>query len=84
MVCAFIYLEMGIASILVNSSHARNVAGIKVPRKQKAKEVVLTYIKECGIFPEDKWEYKKTGKIKDYCYDMADSFVVAFAGFKGV
>jgi len=28
-----------------------------------------------------KWDLKRTGKIKDYCYDRMDSFIIGKAGF---
>lgn len=82
MISAFLYFEENIEPILINASHARNLCGLKIRRGEDAKKQVLTYVKDSGIFPEERWEYKKTGNVKDYMYDMCDSWVVARAGYQ--
>lgn len=58
---------------------ARKKVGVILTKGVKGKECVMKY-----ILTNEKWfkcEYTKTGKIKPHCYDMADSFVIAKAGF---
>ena len=63
----------------VGASSARKQAGIKVPRGQKAKEVVLKYLLDNE--PAFKIEYTKFGNVKPECFDKADSIVIARAGY---
>ena len=86
----------GIVSYLVESEHqlspefimatsARKICGIKIVKsavgqpKKKAKEQVVDHVIE-----HESWyvpQYKKTGKLKDHCFDEIDSWVTARAGF---
>ncbi len=80
MVCTLILIEMGIKAELVNALTARKKNGLKVPKgvkKKDAKNFILGFVKSLKIVPEDKWLLKKTNNPKDFCYDMADSFIVA-------
>ena len=54
-------------------------AGIKVPRGQKAKQVVLQYLLDNE--PAFKIEYTKHGNPKPESYDRADAIIVAKAGW---
>lgn len=58
---------------------ARKQIGLKMVKGKKGKEIVMEHMlnKEAWF----KVDYTRTGKIKPYCYDMADSFVIAKAGF---
>lgn len=64
--------------VYIAAPSARKSCGIKIPKGQKAKEVVLQYLLDNE--PAFKIEYTRTGKPKPYCYDMADSLVIAKAG----
>ena len=58
---------------------ARKKAGIVLVKGIKAKECVMKH-----MIDNESWfpiQYTKTGKIKPHCYDMADSFVIAKAGY---
>jgi hypothetical protein len=58
---------------------ARKQIGLKMVKGRKGKDIVMEH-----MLNSESWfkvDYTKTGKIKPYCYDMADSFVVAKAGF---
>ena len=57
---------------------ARKLCGIKIPRGQKAKTVVLNYLLE----NEDSFqiEYTKFGNPRPESYDKADSLIIAKAG----
>jgi len=58
---------------------ARKQIGLKMIKGIKGKDIVMLHM--MNNEPWFKVEYKKTGKIKDHCFDMADSFVIAKAGF---
>jgi Holliday junction resolvasome RuvABC endonuclease subunit len=62
----------------IGASSARKQAGIKVPRGQKAKQVVLEYLLKNE--PAFKIEYTKHGNPKPESYDRADAIVIATAG----
>ena len=58
---------------------ARKEIGLTVPKGKRGKDVVMEH-----MLDKEPWfvvEYGRTGKIKPHFYDMADSFVVAKAGF---
>ncbi len=63
----------------IGATSARKHAGIKVPRGQKAKQVVLQHLLDNE--PAFKIEYTKHGNPKPESYDRADAIVVAKAGF---
>jgi len=62
------------------ANSARKLCGIKIPRGEKAKLVVLNYL----LKNESKFqvEYTKFGNPKPKYYDMADSIIIARAGFQ--
>ena len=64
----------------INASTARKLYGVKVPRGQKAKEVVLKKV----LDTEDGFvvNYTRYGNPKPGTYDRADSLVIARAGYK--
>ena len=64
----------------IGASAARKLAGIKVPRGQKAKKVVLEHLLETE--PAFNVEYTRHGNPKPESYDRADAIVVAHAGYK--
>jgi len=61
----------------IAATTARKLAGIKVPRGTKAKEVVLRYVENNGLL---EIEYTKHGNPKPQYYDRADSIIIAKAG----
>ena len=64
----------------VTAMEARKLCGIKVPRGQKAKQVVLQHLLETeGAF---KIEHTIHGNPKPESYDRADAIVVAKAGYE--
>ena len=63
----------------IAATSARKHAGIKVPRGQKAKQVVLQHLLDNE--PVFKVEYTKHGNPKPESYDRADAIVVAKAGW---
>ena len=60
------------------ATSARKLAGIKVPRGKKAKQVVLEHLLQTE--PAFKIEYTKQGNPKPESYDRADAIVIAKAG----
>ena len=63
----------------IGASTARKACGIKVKKGQKAKEVVLNFLLDNE--PNFKVEYTKHGNPKPGVYDMADSIIIARAGW---
>tara|TARA_R110000772_G_scaffold87422_2_gene182319 strand:+ start:875 stop:1441 length:567 start_codon:yes stop_codon:yes gene_type:complete len=63
----------------IGATSARKHAGIKVPRGQKAKQVVMEHLLKTE--PAFKIEYTKHGNPKPESYDKADAIVVAKAGW---
>ena len=74
-----IYELFEIKPKFIGATSARKQAGIKVPRGQKAKAVVLQHLldNEAAF----KIEYTKHGNPKPDSYDKADAIVVAKAGW---
>lgn len=64
----------------VGATQARKLCEIKVPRGQKAKQVVLQYLLDNE--PAFKVEYTRFGNPKPESYDRADAIVIAKAGYK--
>ena len=62
----------------VSATSARKKAGIRVPRGEKAKEVVLKHLLEHE--PAFHIEYTSHGNPKPESYDRADAIVIAMAG----
>ena len=58
---------------------SRKACGIKVPRGENAKEVVLNYVLDKE--PNFVVEYTRFGNPKPGTYDKSDSYVVAKAGW---
>lgn len=67
----------GITPQKINVLRARNISGIKVPKKTDTKEFILNTVQ--NWYPVIDWPEKRTGGVKKECYDMADSLVVAKA-----
>ena len=74
-----IYELFEIKPKFIGASSARKQAGIKVPRGQKAKQVVLQHLLDNE--PAFKIEYTKHGNPKPDSFDKADAIVIAKAGY---
>ena len=74
-----IYELFEIKPKFIGASSARKQAGIKVPRGQTAKQVVLQHLLENE--PAFSVEYTKHGNPKPESYDRADAIIVAKAGY---
>jgi len=62
----------------IAATTARKLCGIKVPRGQKAKKVVLNFLLDSE--PSFEIEYTRQGNPSPDSYDRADSLVIARAG----
>ena len=72
-----LYDSFEIEPQFVAATTARKLAGIKIPRGSKAKEVVLEHVKQKGWL---EIEYTKHGNPRPQFYDRADSLIIAKAG----
>jgi Holliday junction resolvasome RuvABC endonuclease subunit len=73
-----IYDRFSIVPKYIPSISARKLCGIKMEKGKKGKECVMEHMGK-----NEKWfqiEYTKKDNIKPYCYDRADSWVIAMAG----
>ena len=73
------YDTFGIEPEYISAPTARRMCGIKVPRGQKAKEVVLKFLLDTE--PSFEVEYTRNNNPKPDSYDRADSLIIAKAGF---
>jgi len=64
----------------LTANQARKLVGIKVPRGQKAKKVVMEHLLENE--PDFQVEWTRNGNPKPCYFDMADAIVVGKAGFE--
>ena len=63
----------------IAATSARKTCGITIPKGTKAKQVVIQYI--IDNVPDVPINYTKYGNPKPQCYDKADSWVIARAGW---
>tara|TARA_R100001163_G_C5067518_1_gene206711 strand:+ start:5618 stop:6193 length:576 start_codon:yes stop_codon:yes gene_type:complete len=75
-----IYEIFEIKPKFIGATSARKHAGIKIPRGQKAKQVVLQHLLDNE--PAFNIEYTKHGNPKPDSFDKADAIVIAKAGWK--
>lgn len=66
----------------ITAGHARKLCDVKITKGgPKAKEQVFEHFRNSGPFKGYEWPLKRTGRVKDHCYDEVDSYVIAKAGF---
>ena len=63
----------------IAATSARKKCGITIPRGEKAKACVIKYVVD--NVPDVIIEYTKFGNPKPHCFDKADSWVIAKAGW---
>ena len=63
----------------IAATSARKKCGIKIPKGTKAKQCVIKYVVD--NVPDVLIEYTKHGNPKPHCFDKADSWVIAKAGW---
>ena len=71
--------DFGVKPQYIGASTARKSCGIKIPKGEKAKDVVLQYVLDNE--PNFVVEYTKHGNPKPGSYDRADSLIIARAGY---
>jgi len=74
------YRELGIKPEHISASSARKACGITIKKGTKAKEQVVKFLLDnepCFVV-----EYTKSGNLKPKYYDIADSIVIAKAGYE--
>ena len=74
------YRELGIKAEHISASSARKSCGITIKRGTKAKEQVVKFLLDNE--PKFIVEYTKSGNLKPKYYDIADSIVIAKAGYE--
>lgn len=70
---------LGIEPDYLAATSARKACGIVIPKGVKAKEIVIQHLIDNE--PAFVVEFTKTGKPKPHFYDVADSIVIAKAGW---
>ena len=73
------FKELGLEPDFLAATSARKECGITVPRGEKAKKVVIQHI--IDNVPDVSISYTRYGNPKAGCYDKADSWVIARAGW---
>jgi hypothetical protein len=73
-----VYDKYKITPEYIAATSARKLCGIKIPKGQKAKPVVLKFLLDSE--PSFTIEYTRNGNPKPESYDRADSIVIAKAG----
>ena len=73
------FKEFGIEPEYIAASTARKENGISIPRGKKAKEVVLQYV--IDNIHDVSISYTRYGNPRAECYDKADSWIIARAGW---
>ncbi len=75
------FRELGVkARAHFPASSARKSCGIKIAKGTKAKEQVVKFLLDNE--PKFTVEYTKSGNLKPKYYDIADSIVIAKAGYE--
>lgn len=78
--CWMVWEEMAIKVQYIGSTTARKTCGIKIIKGTPAKQQVMEWMLQNQTW--FKVQYKKNSQnIKDHFYDMADSWVIAQAGY---
>ena len=79
-IVSWICLEMfGIEPVHISSAKARSTLGIKIPRGSNTKKLILDHVLDKE--PCFEVQYTRHGNPKQHYYDMADSWVIAKAGY---
>lgn len=86
-ICSYIvYQELGVDPVYYSATSARKLCNLTIVSKKKSgglsqKEQAFRQMCQREPFKDKEMPKKRTGKIKDHCYDEVDSYVVAYAGF---
>jgi Holliday junction resolvasome RuvABC endonuclease subunit len=73
------FLLYNVTPMMYNVNSARKLAfpTLKFPKGSKRKELVQQAVAEA--YPDVEWPLKRTGRLKDECFDMSDAMVIALA-----
>jgi len=74
------FRELGIKPEHLSASSARKSCGITIKKGTKAKEQVVKFLLDNE--PKFTVEYTKSGNLKPKYYDIADSIIIAKAGYE--
>lgn len=77
------YQVFGVEPVSLNVTNARNHVGLKINHKDKDKSTKQKVFDWVSLRINPEWPRKKSGEIKDICFDMADAYVIALAGLGG-
>ena len=83
MCCAYIYKKFNQEPTLTPPKTAVKDFGITVPKGVKGenrKKYILECVKATNTIPIDKWGLNRNGNPHKWCYDQADSYIVACGG----
>lgn len=84
-VCYNAYKRWNVEPTYVNVSSARKAIGIKIiqtkkdPQRRNAKQQTFDHI-TANDLKHIVWPVKRTGEVKNSCYDVVDSYVIAKGG----
>lgn len=88
-----LYQEFGVEPEYFTPSQARKLCGVVLRKKNQCRKLKIKWEPEKiqtfnqikkRFFNDYPWQYKRTGKIKDFHYDEVDSFVIALAKFRNM
>lgn len=88
----FVHKIFQIDPFYINAGDARKTCGLIMKNKTACKKAKIIWkpqkqqafeqMNAQPPFSEGwEWEKKRTGRFKDYCYDMMDAYIVSKAGF---
>lgn len=86
-ICSYlVHLSYNIDPVYYAPSEARKICKVTLLPKKKAKGLDQKHqtFEQMRVRPELAhivWEKKRTGILKDWCYDRMDAYVIAIAGF---
>lgn len=82
--CSLVAFQaLKIEPISLNVTNARNHIGLKMDHRDKSQTTKQKVFDWVSNRIQVDWPKKKTGEIKEICFDMADAYVVALAGLRG-
>lgn len=90
-----IHQELGVDPVYLGTNDARKTCGLVMRSKKACKKARMTWkpqkeqafdqmSKRVPFGKSYNWPLKRTGRLKDYCYDQMDSYIICRAGFIGM
>ena len=68
--------------VCISAHDARTICNIPLNRKKGSKKIKLQVFDWVTSMLNKSWPVTRYGNIQPWCYDEADSYVIALAGFK--